>query len=310
MAGPRSEDRQRPLAGVRFSLVGAGRVGSSLAHWAVAAGAVAIAVAGRRASGGGGRLASELGARWTEPEALGSAGEELLLVAVPDPTLDGVATMLAARRQARVALHTSGSRGAEALEPLAASGTAVGSLHPLKAFPRALPHLSAARGTCFAIDGAPAASELARRLARAFGGRAVEVDGELRLLYHFGATLAAGGVTTLLAAAGELAARLGLPPEVVAGYGELARGALDAARGAADPADAITGPVARQDRATVERQLTALSTSAPELLPLAVAIAREGLRQRRRRDPAGDGALDALLEAFATAFVAPPRRPS
>ena len=40
---------QTPLAGLRFSVAGPGKAGSSLARWAMAAGAELVAVAGRRA---------------------------------------------------------------------------------------------------------------------------------------------------------------------------------------------------------------------------------------------------------------------
>jgi predicted short-subunit dehydrogenase-like oxidoreductase (DUF2520 family) len=256
-----------PLAGLRFSLAGPGKVGSSLARWAVAAGAEMVAAAGR------GSL-----------DRLETAGQDLLLLALPDAALLPAAAVLARRPQAAVALHTSGSLDASVLAPLRAAGSAVGSLHPLKAFPEPLPDPAEARGVFFAVDGDPAARELAKRLAAAWGGVPGEVPPAARPLYHFAATLAAGGVVTLLAAAGEIAGRLGLPEAVTRGYLELARGAVAAAGRTLDAdrplAAAITGPVARGDAATMARQLAALQASAPDALPLAHAIARETLRQR------------------------------
>lgn len=253
----------RQLADLTFSLVGPGRVGSSLAAWAEAAGARRIAVAGRG-------------------NDLSSAGQDLLLIAVPDGALDAVAAALAARPQAAVALHTSGSRTAEALAPLAARGSAVGSLHPLKAFPAARPDPAEAHGIFFGLDGSPEAVALGRRLASAWGAECGEIPPESRLLYHFAATLAAGGVTTLLSAAADLAGRLGLPPAAVSGYLELARGAVEAAGEAPDPARAITGPAARGDRETLLGQLAGLAAVAPEMVPWVRGLAAETLRQRDR----------------------------
>jgi predicted short-subunit dehydrogenase-like oxidoreductase (DUF2520 family) len=268
-----------PLAGVRFSLAGPGRVGSSLARWALAAGAELAAVAGRhprQAAWPGGPASGSL-------QRLATAGQDLLLVAVRDEALAEVARTLARRPQARVVLHTSGSLDASALAPLQAAGAAVGSLHPLKAFPQPLPDPAEARGVFFAIDGDPEARELAGRLAAAWGGVAAEVPAAARPLYHFAATLAAGGVVTLLAAAAEIAGRLGLPPAVARGYLELARGAVGSARETLDAgrplASAITGPAARGDRATLARHLAALRRLAPEKLDLAEALARETVRQ-------------------------------
>jgi predicted short-subunit dehydrogenase-like oxidoreductase (DUF2520 family) len=276
-----------PLAGLRFSLVGPGRVGSSLAAWTEAAGAQRVSVAGRQAL-----------------PRLATAGQDLLLIAVSDAALPGVAAELARRPQAVVALHTAGSLDASVLAPLRHGGTAAGSFHPLKAFPRALSDPAQARGVFFAVDGDPAACALARRLAAAWGAVAGEVPAGARLLYHFAASLAAGGAVTLLAVAEDLAARLGLPAAVAHGYLELCRGAVAAALetvegGGAVPA-AITGPVVRGDAGLVRRQLEALRQVAPEKLPLAVELARETLRQAARQRPlaAGQGELLAALEGL------------
>lgn len=217
-----------------------------------------------------------------------TGGQDLLLIAVSDSALAEVAAILARRPQARIALHTSGSLDASILEPLRKAGSAVGSLHPLKAFPRPLTDPGEAKRVFFALDGDPRALEMAGRLVAAWGGVAAEVPPDARLLYHFAATLAAGGVTTLLAAAAEIANRIGLPDAVARGYVELARGAVAAAASTLEegrPLDAaITGPAARGDRETLERHLEALARLAPEKLPLALFVALETLRQTGKID--------------------------
>jgi predicted short-subunit dehydrogenase-like oxidoreductase (DUF2520 family) len=254
----------------------------------VAAGAELVAVTGRDGLAG-----------------FGSGGQDLLLIAVPDGVLAEVAERLATRPQAAVALHTSGSRDAAVLAPLRPSGTAAGTLHPLKAFPRVLSAPEEASGVFFALDGEPAALALARRLVAAWGGVAGEVPTAARPLYHFAATLAAGGVATLLATAADLAARAGLPPEVASGYLELARGTVAAAiasspraPGLAAALAAITGPVARGDLATVQTHFEALRATSPERLDLARELARETLRQVAAvQDPSpGHRALMAWLD--------------
>ena len=312
-----------PLRGVTFSLVGPGKVGASLAAWAVARGAEAIAVGvregevsrhgdpvvddtargeplrGDTVTGASARedSARELAGRLdcvTVPTArLKTEGQDLLLIAVPDPALETVARTLGRRRQAAVALHTSGSRDASALAPLSHGGTAIGSLHPLKAFPHPLLDPSAAARVLFGIDGDERARRMAHRLIAAWDGRAAEIPPRSRLLYHFAATLAAGGVVTLLAAAAEIAERSGLPREVLAGYFELARGALAQGETQEDPATALTGPVARGDGKTVLAEVDAVADTAPEMLPTLLALARESLRQLHRI-----GATTAQTEAL------------
>ena len=274
----------RPLAGLRFSVAGPGRVGSSLARWATAAGAELVAVAGRHP----GEPAWPGGPLQTASAELATADQDLLLIAVGDGAVAEVAAELAGRPQARVALHTSGSLDASALAVLRAGGSEVGSLHPLKALPQALPDPTEGRGVFFAVDGDPAARDLAFRLAEAFGGTAAEVPPAARPLYHFAATLAAGGVVTLLAAAAEIAGGLGLPEAVTRGYLELARGALAAAGRSLDAgqplATAITGPVTRDDRETLRRHFAALGRLTTGKLPLAIFLLAEMLHQTGREE--------------------------
>jgi len=116
-----------------------------------------------------------------------------------------------------------------------------------------------------------------------------------RPLYHWAATLAAGSLVGLLATAHEVARRLGLPDEARRGYDRLAEGALAAAIADGRPAAAMTGPVARGDLATVETHLDALARSAPDLLPLAVELARAQVA--RRRETAPDDSAGKALEA-------------
>lgn len=262
------EPEMLPLSGLRFSLVGPGRVGLSLAQWLEQGGAELVSRAGR----------GEVG-------SLVSGGQDLLLLAVPDGALPEVAARLALRPQAAVVLHTSGSQDASPLAPMRAGGSAVGSLHPLKAFPHPLPDAGAGRGVFFALDGDPAALAFARRLVDSWGGVAGEVPGPLRPLYHLAASLAAGGVVTLVAAASEIAASLGLPQEIAGGYLELARGALAVAAAGGGPAQNLTGPVARGDLLTLDRALDGLATSVPEKLPLVLEVARETLHQLARLTP-------------------------
>jgi len=283
--------RRAPLSGVTFSLVGPGKVGASLASWAVARGAEAIALGVKSDSDTARELAGRLDCVTVPVSRLKSEGQDLLLITVPDPDLAEVAQTLGRRRQAAVALHTSGSQDASVLAPLR---PAIGSFHPLKAFPHPLLDPAAGAGVVFGTDGDLPARELAERLAAAWDASTVVIPPQSRLLYHFAATLAAGGVVTLMASAAEIVARAGLPHEVLFGYFELARGALAQARDAEDPAAAVTGPVARGDRETVLAELDRVAETAPEMLPTILALARESLRQRRRI-----GSLSPQAEALA-----------
>lgn len=266
------------LKGLRFSIVGPGKVGSSLAHWAVQLGAEAVQISGR-SRGPTEALAASLGATAELLPHTRTEGQDLLLVAVSDHALPEVTEQLAMVPQAAVALHTSGSQGASALDRLRASGTAVGTIHPLRAFPELQQDVGGAIGTVFGIDGDPEARETAHRLVAAFKGTAVQLEESDRLLYHFAATLAAGGIVTLIAAAEEILESRGLPAAVMTGYLRLAQEALSEVERLGSPVAAITGPVARGDRELVKQQLDELGNEVPELVPLVTELARQTLRQ-------------------------------
>jgi predicted short-subunit dehydrogenase-like oxidoreductase (DUF2520 family) len=271
------------IAGLRLALVGPGKVGSSLARWLVGRGASLVAIA-RKSATRLPRWAAAAGARAVALEALTTADCDVLLIAVPDGAVESVAATLAARPQAPVVLHTSGLLAAEALSALRQAGSAVGGLHPLRAFPRAQPSASLASRTFFALQGDPPAAAMATRLASALGARHAEVPAPARVLYHLAATWAAGGSVVLLGAAVDLHARAGVPPQAADGLAELARGALAAIADPASPIASLTGPLARGE-ATYLGQLAALRDAFPALHPLAVLVALEGLRQLAEKGP-------------------------
>lgn len=249
---------------LRFSLVGPGRVGSSLAHWLTARGDEIVTIAGRDPMHCE-VLARRLGATALGLDRLQTKDQDLLLVAVSDPALPAVAAELATRPQATVVLHTAGAIDASVLEPLHGAGSSIGSMHPLMAFPEVLEDPAEADGKVFAIDGDPLAVDLASRLARSLNGRPVQVPAQSRPIYHLGASLAAGGVVTLLAAAFEMARREGLPADVREGYLALARGAIEHASRSSDVVSAITGPLARGDLDTFRHQIEVLQGLDPQM---------------------------------------------
>ncbi len=215
----------------RCAIVGAGRLGHALA--------AALRDAGLEVEGPLGR-----GARPQAP---------VVLLTVPDGEIRAAAAALPL--DAQLVGHCS---GATTLEPL---GDREGfSLHPLMTVPE--------RGASFAGAGCAVAGtsdralEVARGLAKALHMTAVEVPDEDRAAYHAAASIAANFLVTLEGAAERLAATAGVPRELLV---PLARAALEnwAANGAEQ---ALTGPVARGDEATIARQREAIEQRAPDLL--------------------------------------------
>jgi predicted short-subunit dehydrogenase-like oxidoreductase (DUF2520 family) len=156
--------------------------------------------------------------------------------------------------------------GASTLAPLAPHEAF--SLHPLMTVTAAGATFA---GATAAIAGSTdRALGLARSLAERLGMRSVEVADADRAAYHAAASIAANFVVTLEGAAERLAATAGVDRAALV---PLVRAAVEnwAELGAER---ALTGPIARGDAATVERQREAVAERCPEALELFDALAQ------------------------------------
>jgi predicted short-subunit dehydrogenase-like oxidoreductase (DUF2520 family) len=224
-------------------LVGRGRVGKSLAAAAEAAG-VPVRLAG------------------ADDAASGCGGATAALICVPDDAIFAVSERIAqADPMPRLVGHSSGAGTLAILEPAFAAGAATFSLHPLQTFPDAA---TAVEGTPTAIAGSDdAAVSFARALASRLGMRPFDVPEEQRAAYHAAACMASNFLVALQEASAELLSRAGVGDarELLAPL-VLRTAANWAERGP----EALTGPIARGDRETIERHRAALSELAPDML--------------------------------------------
>ena len=186
---------------------------------------------------------------------LAANGVDVLIIATPDAAIATVAASIAPTKTC-VVMHLSGSLGLDVLAPHVRRA----AVHPMLAL--ADEDLGARRlleGASFAVT--EGADPVAFDLVEALGGHAVLLadDPDVRALHHAACCVSANHLTAVLGQVERLAAAAGVPFDAYLG---LARGALEnvAERGAAA---ALTGPVARGDRETVERHRGAIGALAP-----------------------------------------------
>ncbi|WP_431967308.1 Rossmann-like and DUF2520 domain-containing protein [Nocardia sp. bgisy134] len=261
-------------ARLTVGIVSAGRVGSALGAALERAGHVVFGVSAiSDASKHRARL------RLPDSEILPveevAARSELLLLAVPDTELAGLARGLASAgvvRRGTIVAHTSGANGVGVLAPLAEVGALPLAIHPAMTFTGHDEDISRLGNACFGITAADDIGyAIAQSLVIEMGGEPVRVSEEHRALYH--AALAHGSnhlVTVVLDAVDALREALSGPgllgQQIVDdqpnGLAErllapLASAALDNAlrRGQA----ALTGPVARGDAEAVAAHLDAIA---------------------------------------------------
>ncbi|MGK2939430.1 MAG: DUF2520 domain-containing protein [Solirubrobacteraceae bacterium] len=233
----------------RWALIGAGRLGTTLA--------AAMRAAGLHVDGPLGRGAD-------------ADGAEAVILCVPDGEIAAAASCLP---RGLLVGHVS---GATTLAPLAEHRAF--SLHPLMTVPPGAPPTIFTGAPC-AVAGDPIARELAELLAM----RPVEIGDEDRAAYHAAASIASNFLVTLEDAAERLVASTGAPRDLLV---PLVRATVEswAQRGG----DALTGPIARGDELTVARQRAAVAERTPELLLLfdALAAATRDLAHRDRKQAA------------------------
>lgn len=220
----------------RLALVGPGRVGTALAR--------AFRDAGLEVEG---------------PLRRGEARTaDVVLLCVPDTEIAAAAAAV----EARFVGHVSGAT------PLTEVDF---GMHPLQTV--AGPDTDFAGCGCAIAGSTPEALELARGLALAARMEPFEIDDSARAAYHASASIASNFAVTLEWMAERVAAAAGIEPaDARRMLAPLVRRTIEnwAELG---PAEALTGPIARGDELTVQRQRKAIAEAAPDLLPAFDALA-------------------------------------
>lgn len=217
---------------------------------------------------------------------------DVIFITVPDRMIGPMAYELAqsiGKRlqpnqslQGKTFLHCSGSLGLETLAPLQALGASTGSLHPLQSFaihplertrPDTPPHLDSItdlNGVFMALDGDNQALQVGEAIVNLLKGHAFHVPAQERPLYHAAACLCSNYVVTLETLATKLMSRWA---------GEHAWEALrplfegtvknltqePPPKQGPNPAAALTGPIARGDKATIKSHLDQMPVELKEL---------------------------------------------
>ncbi len=243
-------DQENPAPCRRLAVVGRGRLGPVLAGALRAAGYEVIGPLGRNEA---------------PPVA------DAILLCVPDSQIAPAAALL---EPGPLVGHCSGATTLEVLAPHEAF-----SLHPLMTVTG--PGVSLAGAGAAIAGSTPRARAFAAALAADLRMRAVEVADQDRAAYHAAASVASNFLVTLEAAAERIAAVAGVERELLI---PLVRATVEnwSSLGAER---ALTGPVARGDEATIERQREAIEQRTPELTALFDALVDATRRLARTHHP-------------------------
>ena len=161
--------------------------------------------------------------------------------------------------------HTSGSISSTVLEPLAKKKAHVASIHPLQVFAEPRKALETLAGIYYAIEGTDKAMELAVRLVDHLQGKLLLIPTGRKVLYHIAGVFAANYLMVLIDLALHIMQDLGETQEdSFDAFLPLMVGALQNVE-SLGVSEALTGPVARGDAATIKRHLEALEALPSEI---------------------------------------------
>lgn len=247
-----------------LNLVGAGRVGRTLAHLWHRCGALAIGDVHTRSLASAQDACAFVGAgRAVErPDQMQAA--DVWMLAVPDAQIESAALALAqcASQQgwapARV-FHCSGALASDVLQPLQALGWQVASTHCILSFASADTAVAQFAGTPCALEGERTLTDWLRGPFGAIGARCFDLQADKKVLYHAAAVFATNYLPVLEHLAEAAWADAGVPAELLPGLRQNVMTRAMANVQTLGPYGALTGPAARRDVAAIARQRAVVS---------------------------------------------------
>ncbi|MCE3262528.1 MAG: hypothetical protein K0R43_1607 [Pseudoduganella sp.] len=244
-----------------LTVVGGGHVGRVLGRLFFQAGTFALQDVLARTADSAARAAAFIGAG--TPALAGGVVHraDVYMLSVGDDQIVPACEALAAAvpLQGAVVFHCSGALGSERLAAARAAGAHVASVHPIRSFADVDAVAAAFPGTFCGVEGDRAALDVLLPALAAIGAQAVQIDPAAKTVYHAAAVFASNYVVTVIDAALRAYQAAGIPEAVAR---QLARPlAVESMENAfrLGAAPALTGPVARGDMATVQRQQAAVA---------------------------------------------------
>ena len=269
---------------VDIAFIGAGKVGCSLARYLACDGGVRLAGFFSRSAEHAREAAAFAGGVAFDSLGAAVAAADVVFVTTPDAAIAGVGRELAraggGSLAGKIVAHCSGATPSSALDACRGVGACVASLHPLYAVSSRFDSWRELASCTFAVEGDECACDLLGSIVRELGAAVVKIDGTQKARYHAAAVMASNLVVGLYDMAVSELVTCGF--DHAGAERALAPLFLGNARHVAEdgPANALTGPAARGDEATIERHLSCLGGDTRAVYELLTQRCREIAKRR------------------------------
>ena len=285
---------------MKIGVIGPGRVGTGLARLLADRGYAIAAVAGKTPAHAETLSAALPDCKSTTAQAVADTCD-IVFITTPDSAINAVARAVTWQRGQGV-VHCSGALPAAVLSVVEQHGALPGAFHPLQTLPDTQASFTNLPGTFVAIEAEePLLGRLAA-IAAALECTWGYVPPDARPAYHAAAVLVSNYTVALTHAGVALWRAIGkTEPEALQALVPLLQGTVHNLH-RLGPSDALTGPVARGDWPTVEKNLQAVAESAPQhtltYAAMALAMIYNNLAPTEGKDAAnGQGVIEEELLA-------------
>ena len=254
-----------------FSIVGCGKVGTSLGWFLSKRGYPLTGVSARSLDTA--ESAAKLAGtdRFSDKPREITLEADIVFITTPDGAIADTCREIAdhgAFKKNAVVLHCSGSLPSTILSAGKHGNFHSGSLHPLQSFAAFKTDLNPFRGIIAAVEGEPAAIAVARDIASDLGAVVLEIKTEAKALYHASAVVASNYLVSLMDLSLRLMAAAGITgKDALRVLSPLIDGTLGNIKKVGIP-DALTGPISRGDSETVTDHLNEMERTTPDLISL------------------------------------------
>lgn len=244
-----------------LAIIGGGHVGRVLGRLFAAGGAFQVKQVLARSPESAQRAAAFIGAGQAVDGYAGLQPCDVYMLSVGDDQIVPACAALAAAvpLAGAVVFHCSGALASDRLQAARDAGAHVASVHPIRSFADTGAVAAGFAGTYCGVEGDAPALAVLNAALEAIAARPVAIDAAAKTVYHAAAVFASNYLATVLDAALRAYQAAGIPEDVARELARpLAAETLDNVfRLGAAPA--LSGPIARGDFATVERQRQAVT---------------------------------------------------
>lgn len=267
---------------MKFGIIGAGKVGTSIACILKRKGFEVVALSSRtenslqRAKS----YIDEEGTLFTMEKEEVIKRAEVIGITTQDGNIAEVVGEIVDKfsdLKGKTFFHTSGAHPSSLLEPLKKRGAFVGSLHPLQTFPDIDSAIKSMKKAYIFVEGDSEAKILLKKIGKVLGRKVFEIESEKKILYHLSAVFLCNLLCALLFGGERILKEINIPFEP---FLPLIKQTLKNIEDKG-PVRALTGPLTRGDKDTVISHLKALEGKELEkavykaLSLLALEIVRE-----------------------------------